>query len=67
MGRVKGRWGGGGRPVLRANPHFECYFTEVIPPPPITFDDFRDPPPSHVFIFQENLSGPPSESFQSFQ
>ena len=29
------------------------------------FDDFRDPPP-HVFIFQANLSGPPSESFQSF-
>ena len=42
----------------------ECYFTEVIPL--ITFDDFRDPPP-HVFIFQANLSGPPSESLQSFQ
>ena len=25
------------------------------------------PPPAHVFIFQENLSGPLSESFQSFQ
>ena len=25
------------------------------------------PPPPHVFIFQVNLSGPPSESFQSFQ
>ena len=24
-------------------------------------------PPLHVFIFQANLSGPPSESFQSFQ
>ena len=24
-------------------------------------------PPAHVFIFQENLSGPPSESLQSFQ
>ena len=24
-------------------------------------------PPPHVFIFQVNLSGPPSESFQSFQ
>ena len=43
----------------------ECYFTEEIPL--ITFDDFRDPPPPHVFIFQANLSGPPSESFQSFQ
>ena len=34
--------------------------------PQITFDDFRDPPP-HAFIFQANLIGPPSESFQSFQ
>ena len=42
----------------------ECYFTEVIPL--ITFDAFRDSPP-HVFIFQANLSGPPSESLQSFQ
>ena len=25
------------------------------------------PPPQHVLIFQANLSGPPSESFQSFQ
>ena len=39
----------------------------------ITFDDFRDSPPpphsrpNHVFIFQENLSGPLSESFQSFR
>ena len=33
--------------------------------PLITFDGFRDPP--SVFIFQANLSGPPSESFQSFQ
>ena len=32
----------------------------------MTFDDFRDPPP-YVLIFQENLSSPPSESFQSFQ
>ena len=31
-----------------------------------TFDDFSDPPP-FVFIFQANLSGPLSESFQSFQ
>ena len=43
----------------------ECYFTEVIPL--ITFDDFRDPPPPHVFILQANLSGPPSESLQSLQ
>ena len=27
----------------------------------------RSPPPPHVFIFQANLSGPPFESFQSFQ
>ena len=33
--------------------------------PQITFDDFRDPL-LHAFIFQANLSGPPSESFQSF-
>ena len=43
---------------------FECYFTEVIP-----LNNFwwlsRSPP--HVFIFQGNLSGPPSEFFQSFQ
>ena len=48
-----------------ADPPFECYFTEVIPL--ITFDDFRDFPSHHVFIFQAILSGPPSESFQSFQ
>ena len=36
--------------------------------PLIIFDDFRDPPPSPiVFIFQANLSFPPSESFQRFQ
>ena len=35
--------------------------------PPITFDDFRDPPPPHVFIFQAKVSNPSSESFQSFQ
>ena len=47
----------------------ECYFPEVIPP-----DNFwwlaRSPPPRpppRVFIFQANLRGPPSESFQSFQ
>ena len=34
----------------------ECYFTEVIP---LTFDDFRDPPPPNVFIFQANLFVPP--------
>ena len=28
---------------------------------------FAIPTPQHVFIFQANLSGPPSESFQSFQ
>ena len=27
--------------VNLADPPFECYFTEMIPP--ITFDDFRDP------------------------
>ena len=36
-----------------------------------TFVHFRDPPPPppppHVFIFQANLTGLPSESFQSFQ
>ena len=31
------------------NPPFECFFTEVIPL--ITFDDFLDPSPRHVFIF----------------
>ena len=31
------------------NPPFECFFTEVIPL--ITFDDFRDSSPRHVFIF----------------
>ena len=31
--------------------------TFAIPPPP---------PPRHAFIFHANLSGPPSESFQSF-
>ena len=36
--------------------------------PPINFWWLsRPPPPQHVFIFQANLSGPPSESFQSFQ
>ena len=34
--------------------------------PPNNFDDLRDPP-SHVSIFQANLSGPPSESFQNFK
>ena len=34
--------------------------------PLITFDDFRYLP-SHVFIFQANLSGRRSESFQHFQ
>ena len=43
----------------------ECYFTEVIPPNNIWWLS-RSPPP-HVFIFQANLSGPPSESFQSLQ
>ena len=44
---------------------FECYFTEVIPPNNIWWLS-RSPPP-HVFIFHANLSGPPSESLQSFQ
>ena len=47
-----------------ANPPFECYFTEAIPPPPrssssdgllsplITFDDFRDPPHMSSFFKQ---------------
>ena len=35
--------------------------------PLITFDDFREIPTTHVFIFQANLSGPPSESIKSFQ
>ena len=35
--------------------------------PLITFDDFREIPTPHVFIFQANLSGPPSESIKSFQ
>ena len=47
-----------------ADPPFECNFTEVIPPK--TLDDCRVPHPPHVFIFRANLSGPPSESFQSF-
>ena len=46
-----------------ADPLFECYFTEVIPL--ITIDDFCDPP-SNVFIFQADLSGSSSESFQTF-
>ena len=44
---------------------FEYYFTEVIPL--TTFDDFRNPPPTPVFIFQANLSDPSSEFFRSFQ
>ena len=47
-----------------ANPPFECHFTEVIPPNNLLMT-FAIPP--HVLIFQANLSGPPSESFQSFQ
>ena len=49
---------------ILADPPYERYFTEVIPSNNIWW--LRDPPP-HAFIFQANLSGPPSESFQSFQ
>ena len=34
---------------------------------PITFWWLSRFPPRHVFIFQANLTGPPFESFQSFQ
>ena len=63
------RWGGGGRGNLGLNkvkfsrPPFECYFAEVLPPNNIWWPSRS--PPHHVFIFQTNLSGPPSESFQS--
>ena len=64
-GRGEGGGGGGG---------FGAKQGEIYPIPPSnvtslkwsplkTFDDFRDPSGSHVFIFQANLSGPPSESF----
>ena len=45
---------------ILADPPFERFFTQVTPL--ITFDGFRDPPPTsptHVFISQANLSGPP--------
>ena len=50
-----------------ADPPFECYFTEVPPPPPPQERLMTFAIPYHVFIFQANLSGPPSESFQSFE
>ena len=37
------------------------------PPDNIWWLSRSSPPSPHVFIFQANLSGPPSESFQSFQ
>ena len=49
-----------------ADPPFECHFTEVIFPNNIWWL-LRSPAHPHAFIFQANLSGPPSESFQSFQ
>ena len=52
--------GGGGfgakQCEILADPPFECYFTEVIPPNNIWWLS-RSPP--HVFILQANLSGPP--------
>ena len=62
-------WGGGGdlglnKAKFSRFPLWLLFYRSD--PPLITFDDFRDPLP-HVFIFQANLSGPPSESFQSFQ
>ena len=60
-----GREGGRTRCNL-ADPPFGCYFTEVIPPNNIWWLS-RPPTPPHVFIFQANLSDPPSESFQSLQ
>ena len=59
----RGSEGLGLNTVKLAHPHFECYFTEVIPL--ITIDNFGDSP--HVSIVQANLSGPRSESLQSFQ
>ena len=49
--------------VKFSRPPFECYFSEVIPPNNIWWPSRS--PPHYVFIFQPNLSGPPTESFQS--
>ena len=38
---------------------------EILPIPPVNVASLNDPP-YHVFIFQANLSGPPTESFQGF-
>ena len=48
-------------------PPFECYFTEVIPPNNFCWLSRFPPPRLYVFIFQANLIGSPSESFQTFQ
>ena len=56
-----GRGGGGGWGAKTrwnlADPLFEFYFTEVIPPNNVWC--LSSSPPPHVFIFQANLSGPP--------
>ena len=55
---------GGGFGAKQGDSPFYCYFTEAIPPN--NFWWLSQSPP-HVFTFQANLSGPPSEPFQSFQ
>ena len=53
---------------ILADPSFECHFTEVIFPNNIWWLSRSPPPPHpHAFIFQANLSGSPSKSFQSYQ
>ena len=64
LGVGRGR-GGFGAKQGEIQPIHPVNVTSLKWSPLITFDDFHDP--LHVFIFQANLSGPLSESFQSFQ
>ena len=67
LDQSRDHFGGFGAEQGEIYPIFPLNVTSLKWPPLTTFDDFFDPPPTHVFIFQTHFSGPPSESLEHIQ